>query len=55
MIIIEDLERGVTIDTSSLRRPRIDGRVSECEDERVIGLSCCEILAFDAVETVKAE
>ena len=55
MAIIEDLKRGVTIDTSSLRRHGIDGRVSECEDERVIGLSCCEILAFDKLETVKAE
>lgn len=55
MAIIEDLERGVTIDTSPLGRRGIDGRVTECEDERIIGLSCCEILAFDEVEVVKAE
>ena len=36
MAIIEELERGVPIDTGPLRIRGIDGRVSECKDERVI-------------------
>ena len=55
MAIIEDLEREVTVDTSSLRSRGIDGRVSECKDERVIGLSSCQLLAFEAVNIVKVE
>ena len=55
MAIIEDLEREVTIDTSSLRSREIDGRVGECKDERVIGLSSYQLLALDAVNIVKAE
>ena len=55
MAIIEDLERGITIDTGSLRRGGIDGRVGECKDERVIGLSSCKLLALDAVNIVRAE
>ena len=37
MAIIEELERGVvTVDTGSLRIRGIDGRITECKDERVI-------------------
>lgn len=36
MAIIEELERGVTIDTGSLRIRGIDGRITECKDKCVI-------------------
>ena len=36
MAIVEELERGVSVDTGSLRIRGIDGRITERKDERVI-------------------